>query len=194
MKMGEVPTRESPRTGPRTNRSAVAALLFNLLGFPIGSGLALFFGYRALREIPRTRERGRGLALAGIIWGWAAIIIVGVIFASWAIPEWRKIGIKDVTNQSVKVAFAQRSYRQEHGRYAHELDELDFEHDGRIKLYMIADDDRFCVEAFHGSWAVSSWWNDFIEEPRTGEALIRYRTSRDCPLELTGLTRANNPP
>src|SRR5687767_13148302 len=67
-------------TGP-TNGFAIASLVLGILGlvgFPplIPSILALVFGYKGKREIDRSGgvEQGRGLAVAGIILGWIAVV------------------------------------------------------------------------------------------------------------------------
>ncbi|MDQ3941441.1 MAG: DUF3105 domain-containing protein [Actinomycetota bacterium] len=60
---------------------AIAALVFGILGltffFGIASILALVFGYIAKGQIDRSagREGGRGMAVAGIVMGWAGVVI-----------------------------------------------------------------------------------------------------------------------
>ncbi len=66
-----------------TNGSAIVSVLLGVLWFAwIGSVLALFFGYRARREIKNSagRQKGSGLATVGIILGWIgiAILLAGV--------------------------------------------------------------------------------------------------------------------
>lgn len=68
-----------------TNGSAIAAVLlgaFWLAG--IGSVFALVFGYRARREISRSdgRQKGSGLATAGIVLGWIGIVGLVLLVAS----------------------------------------------------------------------------------------------------------------
>jgi uncharacterized membrane protein len=64
--------------GARTNGLAVASLVCALLGVTvlwlIGGILALYFGYRARKQIAENGGRGRGLALAGIVIGWVGIV------------------------------------------------------------------------------------------------------------------------
>jgi DUF1707 SHOCT-like domain/Domain of unknown function (DUF4190) len=65
----------------RTNGFAVASLVCGLGQFLVGP-LALFaivFGYKARKQIRRTGEQGAGLALAGLVLGWGAVI-VGILF------------------------------------------------------------------------------------------------------------------
>ena len=74
----------------RTNGLAVVSLLLGVLWFAgIGSVLALIFGYRARREIKNSggSQTGSALAIAGIILGWAGILIplMGIIGAAIAI-------------------------------------------------------------------------------------------------------------
>lgn len=86
-----------PVTGPppgvagSANGFAIASLVLGILGivgFPplIPSILALIFGYKGRREIDRSNgaQQGRGLAVAGIILGWVAIVfvlVIGVVLA-----------------------------------------------------------------------------------------------------------------
>ena len=73
----------SPPLGASTNGFAIAALVLGILGimwFPpfIPSVLALIFGYKGKREIDRSegRQTGRGLAVAGIVFGWIGVILM----------------------------------------------------------------------------------------------------------------------
>ena len=55
-----------------TNRMAIASLVCSLLGWMfcgVGPFLGVIFGFMALRRIKQSGERGRGLALAGLIIG-----------------------------------------------------------------------------------------------------------------------------
>ena len=65
---------------PTTNGLAVASLVLGVLWlYWIGSVLALVFGYIARAQIRRSHgaEKGKGLALAGIILGWLGISVAG---------------------------------------------------------------------------------------------------------------------
>jgi Domain of unknown function (DUF1707)/Domain of unknown function (DUF4190) len=62
----------------RTSGLAVASLACALAQFAIGPLAtipAIVLGHLALQQIKRTGERGAGLALAGLILGWAAVIL-----------------------------------------------------------------------------------------------------------------------
>lgn len=68
-----------PAVQPRLNGLAVAALAFGIAEFfSMGAAAipALVLGYAARKSIRRTGERGDGMALAGIILGWAGIAVV----------------------------------------------------------------------------------------------------------------------
>ncbi len=68
-----------------TNGFAIVSALLGVVWFAgIGSVLALVFGYRARREIKRSggRQKGLGLATAGIILGWIGIAILLVAVGS----------------------------------------------------------------------------------------------------------------
>jgi Domain of unknown function (DUF4190) len=67
-----------------TNGMAIASLVCSLLGWlcVIGPPLGLIFGFVALSQIKQTGQRGRGMAIAGIVIGAIAIvlgIVVGVL-------------------------------------------------------------------------------------------------------------------
>ena len=77
---GAYPTR-------KTNGLAVASLVLSIVGFLwilplVGSVAGAIMGHIALGQIERTGEGGRGMALAGVIIGWAgvALLLLGVLF------------------------------------------------------------------------------------------------------------------
>jgi Domain of unknown function (DUF4190) len=71
----------------RTNGFAVTALVLGLTGFcTIVTGiLAVIFGNLALGRIARAHgsEKGRGMAIAGIVLGWVSIAVLGVLAGLW---------------------------------------------------------------------------------------------------------------
>ena len=65
-----------------TNGFAIASLACGLAQFmfgPLATIPAIVFGHVARHQIKRTGEQGDGLALAGLILGWAAVIL-GILF------------------------------------------------------------------------------------------------------------------
>ncbi|WP_314431195.1 DUF4190 domain-containing protein [Microbacterium lacticum] len=77
---GAYPTR-------KTNGVAVASLVLSIVGFLwilplVGSVAGAIMGHIALGQIKRTGEGGGGMALAGVIIGWAgvALLLLGVLF------------------------------------------------------------------------------------------------------------------
>ena len=71
----------------RTNGLAVASMILSIVGFIwvlpfVGSIAGAIMGHVALGQIRRTGEAGRGMALAGVIVGWAgiALLVLGVLF------------------------------------------------------------------------------------------------------------------
>jgi hypothetical protein len=61
-----------------TNGFAMASLACGLAQFvfgPLATIPAIVFGHMARHQIKRTGEQGDGLALAGLILGWAAVIL-----------------------------------------------------------------------------------------------------------------------
>ena len=62
----------------RTNGLAIASLACGLAQFvfgPLATIPAIVFGHVARHQIRRTGEQGAGLALAGLILGWATVIL-----------------------------------------------------------------------------------------------------------------------
>jgi hypothetical protein len=69
-------------TASGTNGMAIASLVLGILWlYWIGSILALIFGYVALNQLKQRPQAGKGIAIAGIVLGWAgvALLVVGVI-------------------------------------------------------------------------------------------------------------------
>lgn len=72
----------TPVAGPQTNTLALLSFIFSLLGGLLG----IVFGHIALSQIRRTGEGGRGLAIAGLVlgyaWlaGYAAFGISGIVY------------------------------------------------------------------------------------------------------------------
>jgi hypothetical protein len=61
-----------------TNGLAIASLVCALAQFvvgPLATIPAIVFGHVARHQIKRTGEQGAGLALAGLVLGWAAVIL-----------------------------------------------------------------------------------------------------------------------
>jgi hypothetical protein len=65
-----------------TSGLAIASLACGLVEFafgPLTAIPAIVFGHMALHRIKRTGEQGAGLALAGLILGWATVILIVVV-------------------------------------------------------------------------------------------------------------------
>jgi hypothetical protein len=72
---------------PRTNGLAVASVACGLAQFavgPLATIPAIVFGHMAQHQIKRTGERGSGLALAGLLLGWGAVVL-GIVLISIAL-------------------------------------------------------------------------------------------------------------
>jgi hypothetical protein len=76
--------------GP-TNGFAVASFVLGLLGF--GIVLSYIFGVVALRQIPERQQRGKGLAIAGLILSglWTLLLAAAVFVNATAAPPKRPI-------------------------------------------------------------------------------------------------------
>ncbi|HVT20436.1 MAG TPA: DUF4190 domain-containing protein [Mycobacteriales bacterium] len=69
-----------------TNGFAIASLVCSLVGvllLVVGPALGIVFGAIGLRQIPRLGQRGRGLAVAGIVIGAIVLLldVVGIVAA-----------------------------------------------------------------------------------------------------------------
>jgi hypothetical protein len=68
----------------RTNGLAIASLACGLAQFafgPLATIPAIVLGHMARSQIRRTGEQGAGLALAGLVLGWGAVILAIVLIA-----------------------------------------------------------------------------------------------------------------
>jgi hypothetical protein len=72
-----------PSWEQRTNALAIGSLVCGFLFPPAGSVLAVIFGHTALGQIRRTGERGKALAVAGLVLGWAGIILPTIILVGF---------------------------------------------------------------------------------------------------------------
>ncbi|MGO4597361.1 DUF4190 domain-containing protein [Terrabacter sp. 2RAF25] len=75
-----------PTPMPGTNGLAIAALCCGIIGiFPIAAVVAIVLGAVALNQLKQRIQRGRGMAVAGIVlgvlWllGWVALVVIGVL-------------------------------------------------------------------------------------------------------------------
>jgi hypothetical protein len=70
----------SPQLAPRTNGFAVGALVCGIIPF-FGGVPAVILGHVARGQIRRTGERGDGLAIAGLVFGylWLCLFALGMI-------------------------------------------------------------------------------------------------------------------
>jgi hypothetical protein len=82
------PTEPAPLPAEtQTNGLAIASFACGLGQFvfgPLATIPAIAFGHMARSQIKRTGEQGAGLALAGLMLGWAAVIL-GIIFVAAAV-------------------------------------------------------------------------------------------------------------
>ncbi|MBD0292852.1 MAG: DUF4190 domain-containing protein [Jiangellaceae bacterium] len=72
------PVAYAPPQHQQTNGFAIASLLFGIIG---GVPLAVIFGIVALVQIPKKRQKGRGLAIAGLVLAgvWTLLIVAAVV-------------------------------------------------------------------------------------------------------------------
>ena len=92
--MTDLPAAQAAGPGPaapamvampaRTNGLAIASLACGLAQFavgPLATIPAIVLGHMARSQIRRTGEQGAGLALAGLVLGWGAVILGIVLIA-----------------------------------------------------------------------------------------------------------------
>jgi hypothetical protein len=78
-----------PTASPGFNGLSIASMVLGILWlYWVGSILAVIFGHVALRQIRRTGQRGRGMAIAGLVLGYiglaalVTVIIIGISVAA----------------------------------------------------------------------------------------------------------------
>lgn len=72
-----VPAQQPAAPAEKWNILSIVGFVLSILGFNI---IAIILGFIGLSQIKKTGERGRGLAIAAIIIGFASIVI-GIIVA-----------------------------------------------------------------------------------------------------------------
>ena len=82
----------APSPGPKTNDKAIASLALAILGAMIPlvpSVSAIVFGMRARKEIREEPDRwkGEGVAMAGLVLGWAGAGIVLLVVLSLSLDD-----------------------------------------------------------------------------------------------------------
>jgi uncharacterized membrane protein len=82
----DLPAMQTPVVMPvaGTNGLAIASLACGLAQFvvgPLGTIPAIVLGHLARGQIRRSGQQGAGLALAGLLLGWAAVILAILVFA-----------------------------------------------------------------------------------------------------------------
>jgi hypothetical protein len=74
------------RISTKINGLAVAALVLGILWlFYVGSILAVIFGHVSLRQIRARGQRGRGVAIAGLVLGYLGVAIGVLTFIGLAV-------------------------------------------------------------------------------------------------------------
>lgn len=76
---GQAPYGQQPYGAP-TERYNVLAIVSLVTGILFISLVAIITGHIALSQIKKTQEKGRGLAIAGLVLGYAGILL-GILFA-----------------------------------------------------------------------------------------------------------------
>ena len=158
-------------TKPPTNRLALWSLIVNLLGVPIGSIAALILGYRALRQIREQegRQGGKGLAIAGIVWGWGALAVAALLLLILASIAGTKVSLDEVKQEAANVAFAERAFAETHGRFSNDLAELGFVPRQGVEVHVVTTPHqyKFCVDVVSSDYAARTWDSQFRDGGET---------------------------
>ena len=89
-----------PGISRRTNTMAVTALVLGVIQFVgwiivlpglLAAILAIVLGFVSMKQMRRSGESGRGLAIAGVILGFLGILVGAILFA---------VGVASVNSQS----------------------------------------------------------------------------------------------
>ncbi|NLE98064.1 MAG: DUF4190 domain-containing protein [Propionibacterium sp.] len=75
--LGQIPMQGQVAVAP-TNAFAIVSLILGLVGVSL---LAIIFGHMARHQIRATGQGGDGMALAGLILGYAGLVVVVVVVA-----------------------------------------------------------------------------------------------------------------
>jgi len=77
----------APAALPANNGTAVASLIFGIVSWfacPIAGGIiAVVLGHAARAQIRESHQAGDGLAVAGLILGYAHLIVFGLVVVVW---------------------------------------------------------------------------------------------------------------
>jgi hypothetical protein len=81
-------TEQPPPQRAATNKMAVASLVCSLCGWLcfVGPLFGLIFGFVALNQIKQTGQRGRGMALAGIVLG-GILVVLAIAYGLHRTPD-----------------------------------------------------------------------------------------------------------
>lgn len=165
-----------------TNGFAVAALVLSLLGFVTGvtAIVGIILGFVALSQIKRTGQAGRGLAITGIVVGFAILVItvIGIVIAI-ALGAWFFTNAPQAVDKIAVVAdlasasSAQETYRSVHGSYADSeaaLESSGFDPMTGIDLRVVrAGESSFCMEATRST---ETYYVTQDREPRQGSCPV----------------------
>ena len=86
----QAPYGQQPYGAP-TEKYNVLAIVSLVTGVLFISLVAIITGHIALSQIKKTQEKGRGLAIAGLVLGYAGIVL-GILFFAFLIPLLAFIG------------------------------------------------------------------------------------------------------
>jgi hypothetical protein len=124
-------------------------------------------------------ESGRSLALAGVIWGWAAIGVTVLILLILLSVNAARVTEDDVGQQVANLAFAERYYYEEHGEFTSDLDKLNPVWISRVSISVFTDasGQKFCVTAWGGDHERAATYDDAFTPD--GER-VKWWSGRGC--------------
>ena len=81
-----------PVQATKTNVMAIVALITGILFIPT---LGVIFGHIALSQIKKTKEKGRGVAIAGLVLGYVVVAFIVLPIAEFVISALLRSGYPD---------------------------------------------------------------------------------------------------
>ena len=76
-----------PYAAPRTNSMAIVSLVSGILAWLLcpllGGALAVIFGHVARGQIKQSGEAGGGMAIAGLVLGYANLGVTALVIVAW---------------------------------------------------------------------------------------------------------------
>jgi hypothetical protein len=168
-----------PPQPERTNRFAIASIVFALVGLGVGSVLGIVFGILALVQLKRRPQRGHGVAITGLVLSVLSLLVgTGLLLAVIkAGANDRAAGIDRVTTDRLEVGQCIRAVGESTEIYSMPVVPCDQPHEAEVYHVFTMD-----AGPFPGDAAVESESGE-----RCSAALEPYLTPENESLEIVYL-------